>query len=1403
MSILEEENNNNNLNTENEQINEKNNEKTNPHFSIDIINAFGANCSSSLGEPVNFISKNKYIIYNVGRHLVYRELSYNDNTTQTLAPISSQSKQTNLNLIYLDKKSKEITSLNVSEEKSLFAICENLEDNLSSITIYFLAKINFEKIVLYQPSRKIITNKYCNFKNCSFSSDNKFIIAICYDKEEKKYKGIIYDIQIYRFFKLNLTLPTIIFDIDEKVTKISYKQKIICTSGKFNIHFWNVYQNSTREIKTSISQNKNYIDHSFSKGDNKNLILISLTSENEIFIIEGLSDKNKQFIKNSIDNDSITITQFIIKQYINNIFNNTLSIPTRLIVLKDGLIIGNDKGDLLFLEKTHKNTINENKNNIINIDEKIKNNQEFANKIQKYKIINQYTSGYYIPIRIINRNINSSCTGLTCSLNEDMLLISYKNNEIVYCEIKDIFFYLKDNDFNINFHILCEGFHSGNITSIDTSIQRPIIVSASNIDKTIRIWNYLSGHSEFAKIILTESEEHHIYNFHILSLALHPNGYYLAIADLETIWFFHICYRELRFYGTDIVKQNETRREKCHILKFSNGGHLLCAVSEKTIYLLRTYTRDLISVFYPEHLDKIGDITFSDDDKYIFSFGTDGFIFQINLFTLDIDKIIGKYIYFTCCIFYSYINDNIINNNPEFHIIGCGKDKKGNYTINEINFKQKNIHHIYDDIIINQDNCFTTEDKINCLIYIKSTRIEIECLICGTFDGKIVIYAFPILQNIIKIDEINVHIGKVNQILFNSDSSLIFSSGDDGNIFVLCLFELKGNNEFYYDNRIRGIKQLNISLDSGLGENVLFPINELEKMQILKNEKKNFLNKFEGEKEKLNKEMEMKLRFLGNNLNAKKNLEMKELNEKILELELKNKELINHYENKIKEIIESDRKKYNEQNKLSQEEINNLRDEISKLEKEIKTLNELLIKNKEETTKIYEERFLVLQKELKNEVNTIMKEKDQLNENISDLKKEQNQVIKAIDFENELEKNLFIEKQNIKEKSLEKIIDTQSYEITKLKDLKMKLEEDSNNKEREIKLLNEKNEYFIKLVSLLKANLNKASSEREDFIKKTQELEKKIQEIEKVEKYSHKLKNEMYKKNIEISLLARKTEIQNEKFTKENKQLINAVNATLNQINSVEKEKNKLEILINNLKIENENLRKKYNIFQSIFDKLLFEIYKSIQTNNKNEVYRCVSNIYKNYITDDFIAKIKKRQLKFNIKEELEYQINNLQNSLFIGGKKSESINKLNQVFKNQKIKENSVLIENFSLVRKKNMNLSKEIINLKGYNNSLKKQISNLKSLQINLPKLKQSNSVGEFQNINFSKDSKTINDDLEIINQIKDNSKTIENNKSLLSEKRIAKSRSNSKSNIIRTSQNPITDNSRSLSLIQISKF
>ena len=71
----------------------------------------------------------------------------------------------------------------------------------------------------------------------------------------------------------------------------------------------------------------------------------------------------------------------------------------------------------------------------------------------------------------------------------------------------------------------------------------------------------------------------------ILSVAIHPNGYYIAISDKEMIRFFHLCYKELRFYNNDSTF-NEAAHSECYLLKFSHGGHLLGQLVED-IYLIQ------------------------------------------------------------------------------------------------------------------------------------------------------------------------------------------------------------------------------------------------------------------------------------------------------------------------------------------------------------------------------------------------------------------------------------------------------------------------------------------------------------------------------------------------------------------------------------------------------------------------------------------------------------------------------------------------------------------------------------------------------------------------------------------------------------------------------------------------
>jgi hypothetical protein len=56
----------------------------------------------------------------------------------------------------------------------------------------------------------------------------------------------------------------------------------------------------------------------------------------------------------------------------------------------------------------------------------------------------------------------------------------------------------------INYTTIGGGFHSGEISAMDICIVRPIIVTMSKEDVTVRIWNYYTGRCELIKSYAAE-----------------------------------------------------------------------------------------------------------------------------------------------------------------------------------------------------------------------------------------------------------------------------------------------------------------------------------------------------------------------------------------------------------------------------------------------------------------------------------------------------------------------------------------------------------------------------------------------------------------------------------------------------------------------------------------------------------------------------------------------------------------------------------------------------------------------------------------------------------------------------------------------------------------------------------
>jgi hypothetical protein len=337
----------------------------------------------------------------------------------------------------------------------------------------------------------------------------------------------------------------------------------------------------------------NFIDHDWIAG--KIPMIATITDKNDIFILEGVYDKkDKNKKKEEEDDTTIRIEKFIIRQHIPNCFNNFYINSCIIKSFSKGLVIGSQQGNILFLEK-------------MNSGEHL-----------------------YKRIRYTSRDKPAKVVGLSFNNTEENMVVGYNTNEICTINATNLIDNLNNESYDLKFNLVCDGFHQGPISCMDLALQRPIIVTTSQVDKTIRVWNYLTGHCEYCKIILTEKDNDEK-EMDVLAVAIHPNGYYLAISDKDMIRFFHLCYRELRFYNNDIVN-NENPKSNCHLLKFSHGGHILAAVSNKTVYIIRSYTRETLKVFESPHTGTIKSLMFHEQDYYVYTVGSEGLIVEYNLF---------------------------------------------------------------------------------------------------------------------------------------------------------------------------------------------------------------------------------------------------------------------------------------------------------------------------------------------------------------------------------------------------------------------------------------------------------------------------------------------------------------------------------------------------------------------------------------------------------------------------------------------------------------------------------------------------------------------------------------------------------------------------------------------------
>lgn len=464
-------------------------------------------------------------------------------------------------------------------------------------------------------------------------------------------------------------------------------------------------------------------------------------------------------------------------------------------------------------------------------------------------------------------------------------------------------------------------------------------------------------------------------------------------------------------------------------------------------------------------------------------------------------------------------------------------------------------------------------------------------------------------------------------------------------------------------------------LDEGLGENVLYSLENIFKSQENLDEMKIKIAENYKNEQGLVKDYEKQIKEKEKDYLKKKENEMKTLNDIIKEIKINKENTIEHYENQIKQLINDNNKIIIDKEKCYSERVTQLSEETKQLNRkidQIKTENEYILKVKEED---YDKKFKELERELRKKFEETREKNEILNEEIISNKKLEEMKFAHLDLEHEEEITHKINK-------YENMLFNLREERSKINNENLQLKEALKSKEN---LIQEKDSKIKKMseiidqLTLAVQNTRKLNElkdkEFKDLKTKLNDSEKVLQEKSKLASFSIQLKNELYKKNTEISGKLNMQQENMGELKSNSKNIERELEDAMRMLEHNEKEIKKYRLLISELKkkLEEEHYLAKSKA--SEFDDLLQKFYEVFQSNDKNTILKGLRQIYTLYLTPDVVSKIDSAKLNINIRDELEKQIEFLQKSLLNMNDlktKKENIQK-NEIFK--RTTENSVLI--------------------------------------------------------------------------------------------------------------------------------
>ncbi|KAJ3142003.1 Cilia- and flagella-associated protein 57, partial [Physocladia obscura] len=626
------------------------------------------------------------------------------------------------------------------------------------------------------------------------------------------------------------------------------------------------------------------------------------------------------------------------------------------------------------------------------------------------------------------------------------------------------------NPLDVKMEPILAPYHHGSVIGFDLCTRKPLLASCST-DRSVRIWNYMTGELELCKYFPEEA----------MSIAIHPSGLYLIIGFGDKLRVMNILIDDFRLF-------KEVSIRACREVCFSNGGHFFAAVYGNMIQLYNFWTFENISIL-KGHNGKVRSLYWTPNDEIIVSAGSDGAVYSWNVKDAKRD---GEYILKNC----SY--SSAVSSNDGKYLYAVGSDR----FLREI-----------------------TESSVSCQVESSDmlTQIAISnsgrMFFAGTSRGCIRSIKFPLTSEPEDYQQHQVHSATVTKLRVSVDDTHLFSASEDGTIYM---FKLTDRN----DPRGATTKKSAVFSDE-----ILITKSDLEEKTVLMNELQrsldelkleheyqlrlkdmNFNEKLKDLNEKFSQEIET-LKISSNVLRAEKEKEDAKHEDELTALQAQNMNELHERESKYNQELMTEYEKYQSLQGKSQSHQDQWRKQMKDFD--MNTQRALAFVQKE-----YEEKISLKQADIKKLI-------DQINTQVAECEEIARQNNDDIDSEITLLQGRYEKKMRVERDECARLKGENGIMRKKFNTLTKDIEDNK----AEILRTKEDEKRLKSVIAMLEKEIiafKKEMAERDELIqdkeRRVYELKKKNQELEKfkfvLDFRIKELKEQVEPRETEISVMS-------------------------------------------------------------------------------------------------------------------------------------------------------------------------------------------------------------------------------------------------------------------------------------------